>query len=150
PAAKDLRCRPDGTYLITGGLGGVGLEVARWLVERGARRLVLLGRSFPDRTQWDDVHPQPIRARIAAGRALERAGAAVTIARADVGDLSQMHAVFEAIRTNGPPIRGIMHAAGAIAPRLIAELTPEAISASFRAKVAGTLVLDELLRGVEL
>jgi amino acid adenylation domain-containing protein len=151
PAAGPLRCRPDGTYLITGGLGGVGLEVARWLVERGARRLVLLGRTaFPDRTRWDDLHPQPMRVRIAAVRALERAGAAVTVVHADVGDREQMREVFESLRASAPPLRGVMHAAGAIAPQLISGLTPQTMSAIFRSKVDGTLVLDELLRGIEL
>ncbi len=151
PPAGRFGCRPDGTYLVTGGLGGLGLEAARWLVEHGARRLVLVGRTaFPDRTRWDDVHPAPVRARIAAVRALERAGAAVTTVSADVGDLAQMRAVFETLRLTCPPLRGIIHAAGTHAPQLIAELTPETIAAGFRTKVAGTLVLDELLRGVEL
>src|SRR6185436_4978695 len=59
-------------------------------------------------------------------------------------------AVLESLRRSAPPIRGVVHAAGAHAPRLLGELTPETIATSFRAKVAGTLVLDELLRGVEL
>ena len=151
PSGHPFRCRLDGTYLVTGGLGGIGLEVGRWLVERSARRIVLLGRTaVPDRTRWDDVHPQPMRDRIAAIRALELAGAAVTIVQADVGDRAQMRAVFEALRTSGPPVRGIVHAAGAVAPGSLAELTPELLSESFRSKVAGTLVLDELLRGVDL
>ncbi|HWO22760.1 MAG TPA: amino acid adenylation domain-containing protein [Kofleriaceae bacterium] len=151
PTAGPLRCRPDGTYLVTGGLGGVGLEVARWLVERGARRLVLLGRTaFPDRMRWDDIHPQPTRVQIAAVRALERAGAAVTVVQADVGDREQMREVFESLRASAPLLRGVMHAAGAIAPQLISGLTPQTMSAIFRSKVDGTLILDELLRGVEL
>ena len=58
-AAKDgavLQCRAGGTYLITGGLGALGLEVARWLIDRGARRLVLVGRrGLPPRSQWSAV-----------------------------------------------------------------------------------------------
>jgi amino acid adenylation domain-containing protein len=151
PTARPFRCRPDGTYLITGGLGGVGLEIARWLVEHGARRLVLLGRTeFPDRTRWDDLHPQPMRVRIAAVRALERAGAAVTVVQADVGDREQMRAVFEALRASAPPLRGVMHAAGAIEPQLISALIPETMASIFRSKVHGTLVLGEMLRGIEL
>ncbi len=53
---EQVRIRPDATYLITGGLGGIGLIIARWLVARGARQLILAGRSsLPAREQWDGV-----------------------------------------------------------------------------------------------
>src|SRR5262249_49077626 len=56
PAALPLRWRSDGTYLITGGLGGLGLLVARWMVEQGARRLILLARTrVPPRARWGEV-----------------------------------------------------------------------------------------------
>ncbi|MER6434102.1 type I polyketide synthase [Streptomyces sp900105245] len=151
PSHSPFLCRPDGTYLITGGLGGVGMEVAHWLVERGARRLILLGRTgLPHRETWDTVHDASLRAKIDAIRELEDAGASIAVMKADVGDPDQMRAVFHDLRTNYPPLRGIMHAAGTIAPELITDLTPQTMATVFRSKVAGTLVLDELIHGISL
>ncbi len=63
--------RPEATYLVTGGLGDLGLRVARWMVENGARRLILLGRSgLPDRVEWDGLESSD--SRVAAIRAMEQ------------------------------------------------------------------------------
>src|SRR5260370_32437044 len=56
PRPERVSVRPDATYLITGGLGGIGLIIARWVATRGARQLVLAGRSsLPDRQEWNEV-----------------------------------------------------------------------------------------------
>ncbi len=96
-----LPVRPEGTYLVTGGLGDLGLQAARWLAERGARRLVLVGRrALPERGAWDAL-PEGDAARpaIAAIQDLERLGATVVVASADVGDPARMAALFEHLRT---------------------------------------------------
>ena len=73
-----LRCRQDAAYLVTGGLGALGLATANWLADLGARRLVLAGRTtLPARRQWDSVTDPATAERIAGIRALEARGVAV-------------------------------------------------------------------------
>ena len=123
-----LRLSPDAAYLITGGLWGLGLEVARWLATRGARHLILLGRSkLPPREAWGQVQPESRLGIQTAGiRSIERLGAKVYAASVDVTDEVQLAAFLDhwGCRDNArllsdghdqqqkmPPIRGIVHAA---------------------------------------
>ncbi len=94
--------RPDAAYLITGGLGGLGLLTARWLVARGARHLVLMGR------RGADAHAQ---AEIAA---MEQAGARVLAVRGDVAQADAVAAVLARCAAELPPLRGIVHSAGVL------------------------------------
>ncbi|HET8662411.1 MAG TPA: SDR family NAD(P)-dependent oxidoreductase, partial [Micromonosporaceae bacterium] len=94
--------RPDGTYLVTGGLGGLGLRVARWLVERGARSLVLVGRSGVSDASRADV------------AALRDAGAQVTVAQADVAQADAVARLVAEVTATLPPLRGVVHAAGVL------------------------------------
>lgn len=95
-----LRFDPERRYLVSGGLGALGLALARWLVRRGARQLVLLGRSAPD------------AATEATLNALREVGVAIDCRRVDVGDAAQVDALFAALATDGPALDGIFHAAG--------------------------------------
>jgi amino acid adenylation domain-containing protein len=101
PAAAP-EIRPDATYLITGGLGGLGLAVADWLVTQGARTLALVGRNAPDET-----------ARQAITR-MEQAGARVWIQQTDVADGAAMEALFAELHRDWPPLAGVIHAAGVL------------------------------------
>ena len=89
-------------YLITGGLGGLGLQVAGWMIEQGARRLVLVGRSGPSAEALKMI------------AALEDKGAAVTVAQGDVSEPSDMERIFSGIESSGVALRGIIHAAGVL------------------------------------
>ena len=116
-AQRSARWRPDASYLITGGLGGLGLQVARWMVEQGARRIVLLGRSgLPPRADWSAVDPASRTGRrIAAVRELEALGASVHLGAVDVADEPALREFLETFRREGwPPIRGVVHAAGTV------------------------------------
>ena len=95
--------RADAAYLITGGLGDIGLHVAKAIAARGARRLILLGRTpLPPRERWSQTEAGTIAGkRIAGVRALEAAGVAVHVAAVDVGDEAQMRAFLERM----PPTR---------------------------------------------
>ncbi|WP_165227155.1 non-ribosomal peptide synthetase/type I polyketide synthase [Aquisphaera insulae] len=150
--ADGLAIRPSGTYLITGGLGDLGLAVARDLVGRGARRLVLLGRSpIPPRSAWESLPAgDPSSARVAAIRAFEEQGATVVTAAVDAADRPAMAALLDDLARSFPPIRGVVHAAGVIRPRPAFEIDEGALLETLRPKVAGGWNLHELTRDLDL
>lgn len=146
-AAAPLAPRPDATYLISGGLGGVGLQVARWLVDRGARHLVLVGRSGlseapgePGGLDWQ---------RHEAVRRLRADGAELRVVAADVAELAAMRAVLAEIRPDRP-LRGVFHVAGNSHPELLARTTPAVLRDLYRPKVGGGWVLHTLTRELPL
>ncbi len=131
--ATEPPVRPGGTYLITGGFGGLGLAVARGLAETGlAPTLVLIGRSGPTGAAAGDV----------AG--LERLGARVLAERGDVTDEESMRALVRRVEDAAGQIHGVLHAAGLPGDGLIAFRTPEQVRAVLRPKMLGTLVLERL------
>jgi amino acid adenylation domain-containing protein len=144
--------RPDGTYLVTGGLGELGLRAARWLVGRGACRLVLLGRrGLPDRGKWGSLaKDDPARRPVAAVGDMERAGATVLVETVDVADEVGMASLFQRLRDMLPPLRGVVHAAGVVTPETTRDLGPDAFAAVLRPKVSGTWVLHRLTRELPL
>ncbi|HSI39297.1 MAG TPA: type I polyketide synthase [Xanthobacteraceae bacterium] len=133
PTVAPIKLRADGTYLVTGGFGGLGLLVARWLAESGAGRIALLSRK-PDETL-------PALAEI---RAL---GVSVTCHAGDVSNEASMRAVFAALDAEGPPLRGILHAAAAFSAGAVGDLTAEQIRSMMRPKIDGALVLEKLAAG---
>ena len=147
-AGEALSCRADASYLVTGGLGAIGLHVARALVERGARRLILLGRNaLPPRSEWTAVLPPRTAAQVATVRELEAAGVAVHLASVDVGDEAQLAGFLDGYRREGwPPIRGVVHLAGVLHDRTLAKLEPAFVAEVCRAKAAGAWLLDRHLR----
>ncbi|MHB1132624.1 MAG: SDR family NAD(P)-dependent oxidoreductase [Chloroflexota bacterium] len=100
--AQTFAIRSDATYLVTGGLGGLGLVVARWLVVEGARHLVLLGRTAPAPQAAETI------AQLAS------AGVQVTAAAADISNEEDLARVLGPIEAAWPPVRGIVHAAGVL------------------------------------
>ncbi|MFC5183705.1 type I polyketide synthase [Actinomadura harenae] len=140
-----LAVRPDGTYLITGGMGVLGLQVAEWLASLGARRLLLLGRTpLPPRSRWDGETDPGLRHRIAAIRRLEGLGVTVRALPVDIADAGAVTRALDPDRLGLPPIRGVVHAAGTLDDRLLDDLDRESLRAVFRAKAEGALVLDRL------
>jgi myxalamid-type polyketide synthase MxaE and MxaD len=104
--------RADGSYLISGGLGDLGLSVARWMVEQGARRLILLGRTqLPPRSNWNSVETgSRLNRQITAIRELESLGASIHLAAVDVAEQEELRAFLEEYRAESwPPIRGVVH-----------------------------------------
>lgn len=142
--------RPGGVYLVTGGLGGIGLELMEHLARLAKARLVSVGRSvMPQETAWDrwleehGEHDETSR-KIAKVRALQALGAEVMLASADVTDREAMaHVVAEAARRFGR-INGVFHCAGVLKDQLIALRAPEPASAVLSVKAKGALVLQSL------
>ncbi len=137
PAAEfDLSA--DATYLVTGGLGAVGGKVAGWLVERGARHLVLMGRSAPSATAQATLE------------ALRAAGAEVTVAQGDVAKSSDVAAALASIGASMPPLRGVVHAAGTVDDAILARLDAAKLRAVMAPKVQGAWNLHSLTADMEL
>jgi acyl transferase domain-containing protein/SAM-dependent methyltransferase/acyl carrier protein/ribosomal protein S18 acetylase RimI-like enzyme len=147
-----LRLRPDAAYLITGGLGGLGLKVARWMAEEGARHLVLLGRrGLTGYSGEDSLSPDgPRMQKLEAIRAIEHLGATVRVVSADVGDHTQMSSLFKEFGQSAPPLRGIAHAAAYMGMTALEDLGVKDLERAFRAKVSGAWVLHLLTRQNEL
>jgi acyl transferase domain-containing protein/acyl-CoA synthetase (AMP-forming)/AMP-acid ligase II/acyl carrier protein/short-subunit dehydrogenase len=148
PLAAGLTIWPAAAYLVTGGLGDLGLEAARFLAGRGARRLILVGRSgLPPRSEWTDLGAgEPAAARVAAVRALERAGAVVELVALDLGDATAVRSFFAERRARSEaPIRGVVHCAGVLRDRPFAAMEPGAFEAVLRPKVQGAWNLAEAL-----
>jgi acyl transferase domain-containing protein/thioesterase domain-containing protein len=149
--------REGGTYLITGGLGGIGLTVAEHLAERCKARLVLLGRTpLPARDQWETWIAQHgeedrISGKLRRLLAIEAAGGEVLVAAADVTNLEEMQDVAaEATRRFGR-VEGIFHAAGVVDDDLIAMKSLDSVEEVFAPKIQGTRVLDEVFgEGLDL
>lgn len=152
PAATELPLRPGGVYLITGGLGGMGLSFAEVIARRAAgARLVLVARSvFPARESWEAelaaAAPGAVLARrIEAIRRIESLGAEVEVRRADVAEPGAIAAVVTETRARCGAIHGVIHAAGVPGGGLIQLKTGDSAAAVLAPKMAGTLALFEAL-----
>lgn len=127
------------SYLVTGGLGGFGLKTAQWLVEKGARELILLSRSGPA--------SEEAQAAIAA---FEQQGVKVLAAACDITDHAAVSAVLDRVKAELSPLRGIVHAATVIDDSLIRNLDAERIQSVLAPKIEGARHLDALTRDIEL
>ena len=124
--STDVPLRADGTYLITGGLGGFGLTTAHWLVARGARAIALAGRH--------GAVTDEARAGIAA---MERAGAVVRAFAMDVSDPAAVEGTLATIRREMPPLRGVIHSAAVIEDAPILNVTDELFARVYEPKAVG-------------
>jgi acyl transferase domain-containing protein/NAD(P)-dependent dehydrogenase (short-subunit alcohol dehydrogenase family)/acyl carrier protein len=125
PVSAEPLFRKDGTYLVTGGTKGFGLEVAKWIASEGGGHLLLASRGGAD---------DSTRSAIAA---MEAAGARVTVSAGDVGEESRLQEIVREVRNSMPPLRGIFHAAVVLEDALLADLTAEGLGRSLHAKVGG-------------
>ncbi|HMQ31650.1 MAG TPA: amino acid adenylation domain-containing protein [Chloroflexaceae bacterium] len=146
-ADTQLSLRPDASYIITGGLGDLGLLVARWMAERGAQQIVLMGRTpLPPRSDWEREQPEAVARRIDAVRGIEALGVRVTLAPIDIADEAGLRAFLAAFHAAGePPIRGVVHAAGVVAIQPLLDLDQAALQAVLRPKVTGSWILHCLM-----
>nr|MBA2678918.1 SDR family NAD(P)-dependent oxidoreductase [Ktedonobacteraceae bacterium] len=157
PAQQDMVFRPNGTYLITGGLGGIGLSMAAYLAQQVQARLVLMGRSpFPPRQHWTTILAQAdaenaiVAQQIRQIQALEQWGSEVIIAQADVSNAVQMQAVIQQTLATFGALHGVLHTAGVPGSGLIQLKTPEDMEKVFASKVHGTMTLARVLQNIPL
>ncbi len=140
--------RADGSYLITGGLGSLGLQTGQWLATQGAGRLILLSRmGLPPRERWQEAEVlSQFGAQINAIQKMEQAGAVVVIVAADVADADSLRLGLEpSLRQAALPLRGVVHAAGVAARLPLSELTPDTLWEMLRPKAWGGWLLHKLL-----
>jgi acyl transferase domain-containing protein/acyl carrier protein len=133
-----FRLRDDATYLVTGGLGGLGLETARWMVREGARNIVLMGRRPPDPEAKAVVNE------------LTEYGARIAIEKCDVSDEAELHETLNRILRSMPPLRGVIHAAGVLDDGMLEEQTWSRFAQVMAPKVLGAWNLHRLTRSSEL
>ncbi|UFZ08167.1 SDR family NAD(P)-dependent oxidoreductase [Bradyrhizobium ontarionense] len=153
-AAAGSPFRERGVYLLTGGLGGIGLVMANHLAQAVRARLVLVGRSaFPERAQWDgwlaehDIADRT-SVKIRQLMALEQLGSEVLVICADVSSREAMQRVLATIDARFGELHGVIHSAGAVGVEAFREINQAGIADAedqFAAKVHGVMTLDHVL-----
>ncbi|WP_424102172.1 type I polyketide synthase [Moorena producens] len=128
----------NATYLITGGLGALGLHTAKWMVEKGARNLVLISRT------------KPSQHKIAAISNLQQQGAEVVLVQGDVCNFEELSKVFEQVDSHLAPLKGIVHAAGVGAFQPMQQMELTQLEEVMAAKVIGGWILHQLTQDKEL
>ena len=132
------RVRGDGTYLITGGLGALGLRVAKWLAEQGAGAIALLARRAPSAAV--ELSLNDIRA----------AGARVVVLQGDVADTESLRGALTQLPADWQPLRGVVHAAGVLADGILTEMTIDQLNRAMSPKIDGAWNLHVATRELPL
>ncbi|MDE5069176.1 MAG: SDR family NAD(P)-dependent oxidoreductase [Trichodesmium sp. St4_bin8_1] len=135
---KPVSFRGDAAYLITGGMGGLGLLISRWMVSKGAKHLVLLGRRAPN---------EVVKEKLVE---LEAAGASVTVETLDVSDWEGMKGVIERINNSGTPLAGVMHSVGVLSDGVLENQTWSSFEQVMAPKVQGSWYLHQLTQNQSL
>jgi NAD(P)-dependent dehydrogenase (short-subunit alcohol dehydrogenase family)/acyl carrier protein len=128
-----------GTHVITGGFGGFGLAAAKWLVGRGARHIVLVGRRGPATEEATEIVAE-----------LSRRGAQICCEACDVADRAAVEKLFEKIQATMPPVAGVLHAAMVLDDALLSDLNEERFHRVLAPKVQGAENLDAVTYGMKL
>jgi len=139
PNVKNNKFNPEASYLITGGFGGFGLEAAKWLVKRGAKNLVLLGR----RGAASDIAKTTVES-------LRKQGIKLMEAAVDISNETQVDWLFEQIKKEFPPLKGILHTAAILDDAPIRELNPCRLSSVMQAKAVGAWNLHQITKEMPL
>lgn len=126
PEKRALELRQDGTYLVTGGLGGFGLATARWMAGKGARHLVLVGRSGAATAEAGAVVDE-----------LKASGVQVVVGKADITREDQLHDVLQRIEGWMPPLRGVVHAAMVLDDGILLQTDNERLRRALIPKMIG-------------
>ena len=139
PGAKTIELRSDATYLVTGGLGSIGLEIAGYLAAHGARNLVLTSRRTPDEATQKRINALA-----------EQYGCQVRAVTADVADPHDVARLLATVAAELPPLAGIVHAAGENSTTPLSSLESAEIDRVFSGKVWGAWYLSEAAADLKL
>ncbi|EPR13629.1 SDR family NAD(P)-dependent oxidoreductase, partial [Ruminiclostridium papyrosolvens] len=152
---NDLVLNKKGVYIITGGIGGIGLEIAKYLASKENINLVLLSRSeLPERDKWDEIikddKNEKLGKKIKSILEIESTGSNIAYYRADVTNYEEVSAVINQLRTQYTKINGIIHSAGVPGAGLIITKNEDQISKVLASKIIGTYNLDRATENDEL
>ncbi len=149
---KRLKFRDDGAFIITGGLGGLGLESASWAVEKGAKHLVLISRrKMPDRALWDTIESDHKHYSVIQKlQMLEEKGATVELVSMDICNVVMLEGLFNNLKEQEVPVRGILHAAGVNWFSKIMQLNRMDFFNTLDIKISATWALHQLSKSHDL
>ncbi|WP_438431721.1 SDR family NAD(P)-dependent oxidoreductase [Gorillibacterium sp. sgz500922] len=148
---RELEWKPSGVYVITGGMGGIGLEMAKYISASTPVTLALINRTpFPDRGDWntylDSGDNERIQTAITCLLEIESKGSRVECIPADVSDLQEMDAVLRSLRERYGRINGVIHGAGIAGAGYVLTKDIAVFTNVMKPKVEGTWILDRLTR----
>lgn len=129
---------PEGSYLITGALGALGLQLAKWLADKGAKHLVLTGRRKPSETAQQTITQ------------LEEAGVEVSVLLGDISIKQDTANILEKVKASLPPLRGVIHAAGVLDDGILQQMSWERFTKVIAPKVQGAWHLHQLTQELSL
>ena len=146
---QELPFKQGGVYLITGGLGGIGVKIARYLLEHYQARLLLIGRTpLPDESTWDTYleGEDELRAKIEDYQQLRQLPGSVLYQAVDICNVAEMKQTLDLVSSQWQTqFDGVIHLAGVLQEQLIGSATPESLTDGLRQKMMGTWVLHHLL-----
>ncbi|WP_052429379.1 SDR family NAD(P)-dependent oxidoreductase [Paenibacillus borealis] len=147
---QQIEIKNDGVYVITGGTGGIGLELAYYLSKKNRVRIVLINRSsFPEPSEWDSVlglnRDEQICSKIKKMKQITNSGSRLELHCADVSDLEEMSKALHKIRNKHGRIHGVIHGAGiAGTDEFIIKKAAASFEKEMVAKIQGTWIIDKL------
>jgi 6-methylsalicylic acid synthase len=143
-ASRTLLPKPEGTYVITGGLGALGLEACDFLIEQGACRIVVVSRRpVPPRSRWSSASETlaPILKRV---QVMESRGASIHFVALDIGAQDAHQQLLDALeRLSLPPVLGVVHASGVLEDSLLVDTTPDSFARVLSPKISGAIALHK-------
>lgn len=153
-----IEIKKRGVYVITGGTGGIGLEIAKYLASQNQVNLVLINRSkIPDRKEWEKIAETrsntALREKTEAIRDIEDSGSSITCYNADISDMQKMQDIISEITDRYKIINGVIHSAGVNVGEggtLLIDKDKDEFAREMLAKVHGTWVLDFIFSNVQL
>lgn len=148
---RETKIHSSGVYLITGGTGGIGLEMAKYLAQEAKPNIVLINRSpLPVPELWDEIitsgEEKRLSKKLSMIRQIEALGARVLTYAIDVASYEEMHSLLMDLRKNFGRINGVIHAAGVAGDGLLQLKEESVFDEVLRPKLAGTWILDQLTR----
>jgi len=152
---NDIQIKADGVYLITGGTGGIGLEVCKYLVSRANVKLALVNRSkLPQSSEWDSIINENknsnLTDKISKIRELGKEGAEVECFNADISNIEEMKPIIDGLVNKHGRINGVIHTAGVAGDGFLVNKDITIFDKVISPKIMGTIVLDKLTQNYDL
>ncbi|WP_151732793.1 SDR family NAD(P)-dependent oxidoreductase [Paenibacillus tengchongensis] len=147
---RNIEIRSEGVYIITGGLGGIGLEIAKYLTAKNKVNLIFFNRTrLPDRDQWkfllEEDKEHPYCRKIQAVLEMEQSGSEVMVLAADISNEEEMEQHLYRIQKKYNKINGVIHCAGVAGGGFLFRKDDETFKKVIDPKIKGTMILDHLL-----